>query len=129
MSPCRTKGIQSTLVSLMNSFNRALVQPTSLANATCDLRAGTRNSSSSILPGCIGFVGCSARIFAIPASCTGSVVIHDPHVPCPPVLPTEHDSPLVVDPDAVISPPASLERLEPIAAAKSGQPNATGPRY
>src|SRR5262245_6070431 len=44
-----------------------------------------------------------------------SVVVHDRHAVGPPAVPSEHDPPLIVDPDAVLPFPITLQGLELIA--------------
>ena len=73
-------------------------------------RPSASSSSRNISPGCSGRIP-----FATFMASTSSVIIHDLHIAWPIVFPAEANSPLRVDPYAVLAGPVAAQRFQPVA--------------
>src|ERR1019366_4652076 len=100
---------------LMTSFSRGNETPSRTAKADCVTPIGTRNSSRSISPGCVGGRCVGRRLWTSAPRSARLVVVCDFNFVGIPVLPLEADPELVVDANAVLSGSVAFQAFEAIA--------------
>ncbi len=100
----------------MISLRRGNDTPNRTANADCEMPSGSRNSSRSISPGCVGgrWVG-SFRTTSRFVCRVGSVVVCNFDIVGMAILPTKAHPILLVDPDAMLTGPIPGKPLKMVA--------------